>query len=164
MDALGINWVLLLSQVINFGAMIVILHVLLYKPVLKLLGERTERIEQSLNEAEQVKAELANAKSGYEDEMKRARQEAAQIITQAQERAKAQEAEIIAQAREEGDRIRSEAREQTTRERDQMVGELKGQLADLVTLTASRVLQAEISAQAHRKLIEESLSALGRQN
>jgi len=50
------------------------------------------------------------------------------------------------------------------RERDQMVGELRGQLADLVTLTASRVLQAEVSAQAHSKLIEESLSALGRQN
>jgi F-type H+-transporting ATPase subunit b len=164
MEALGINWALLLAQALNFGAMIVILHVLLYKPVRKMLSERTERIEQSLNEAEEVKKQLADAKSGYEEEIKRARQEAAEIISQAQERARTQEAEIVAQARQDAERIRADAREQGERERNQLLSEVKDQLAELVALTASRVLQSEISAQGHERLIEESLGALGRNN
>lgn len=164
MDALGINWTLLLAQAINFGAMVVILHILLYKPVRKMLAERTERIEQSLREAEEVKKQLANAKSSYEEEIRRARQEAAEIIAQAQERARAQEAEILAQARQDAERIRAEAREQGERERHQLLSEVKDQLADLVILTASRVLQSEVSARGHQQLIEESLRALGRQN
>jgi F-type H+-transporting ATPase subunit b len=72
--------------------------------------------------------------------------------------------EIVAQARQEADRIRTEAREQSRQERDQMMREIKDQLAELVTLTASRVLQAELTVKGHDKLIEESLAELGRQN
>jgi len=164
MEALGINWPLLLAQVINFGAMIIILHVLLYKPVLKLLGERTKRIEESLSQSDEVERQLAEARKSYEEEIKRARQEGAELLAQAQERAKAQEGEIIAQARQESERIREDAREQAQRERDQMVSELKGQLAELVALTASRVLKAEVSAATHNQLIEESLTELGKHN
>lgn len=163
MDALGINWALLIAQIINFVAMVVILQRLLYKPVLNMLQKRTERIEESIKEADQVKEQLASAKKDYDEEMSRARQEAAQVVAQAQERARAQESEILAQARQEADRIRADAREQVERERDQMMGEVKNQIAELVTLTASRVLQAEVSNK-HDQLIAESLESLGRQN
>jgi len=163
MEALGINWTLLLAQIINFIVMIVILQALLYKPVLNMLKKRTERIEDSIKEADQVKEQLANTKKNYEAEMARARQEAAHVIAQAQERAKVQEVEIIAKARQDADRIRVEARDQAERERDQMLSEVKNQLSDLVMLAASRVLQAEVSTK-HDKLISESLAALGRRN
>jgi F-type H+-transporting ATPase subunit b len=163
MDKLGFNAFLFLSQLINFGVMIFILHKLLYSRILEMLNKRTQRIEDSIKDAEQVKEQLANAKRDYEAEMARARQEGQKYLAQAQERAKAQETEIIAQARQDADRIRAEAREQAQRERDQMMSEVKDQLAELVSMTASRVLQAEITGK-HDKLINESLSALGRQN
>ncbi len=164
MGELGLNLNLFLTQLINFGVVVTVLSYLLYKPVLNMLRERTERIEQSLQEADQVKQQLANARRDYDAEIARARQEAAGILSQAQDRARAQEAEIIAQARQDADRIRSDAREQALQERDQLLREVKDQLAELVTLAASRVLQAELSTQGHDKLIEESLAALGRQN
>lgn len=164
MEALGINLNLFLAQLINFGVVIALLWWLLYKPVTKMLNDRTARIEASLREADDVKKQLANAKSGYEAELTRARQEAAAIVAQAQDRAKAQEAEIVAQARREADRVREEARVQALQERDQMMREAKNQIADLVTLTASRVLDAELKAGGHDKLIAESLAALDRRN
>ncbi len=164
MEALGFNLFLFLSQLINFGIMIFILHTLLYKRVRDMLQKRTERIEQSLKEADQVKENLAKAKSDYEKEMARARQEAAQVVSQAQDRAKAQEEEIVAQARQEAERIRAEGREQAQRERDQLMSEVKDQLADLVVQTARQVLQEEVSAQKHTQLIEQSLEALSRKN
>ena len=163
MDKLGLNFFLFISQLINFGLMIYILHKLLYSRVLEMLKKRTQRLEESIKDADKVKEQLESEKRDYDEEMSRARQEGAQVIAQAQERAKAQENEIIAQARQEAERIRAEAREQGERERDQLMSEVKDQLAELVSLTARQVLQAEVSGK-HDQLINESLSALGRQN
>ncbi len=164
MEQLGINWGLLVAQIVNVGLLVWLLGQFLFKPILNMLNERTERIQTSLQEAEQVKQQLANAKSAYEAEVAKGRQEAAAIVAQAHERAKAQEAEIIAQARRDADRLREEARAQAAQERDQMLREAKGQIAELVTLTASRVLDAELKASGHDRLIAESLAALDRRN
>jgi F-type H+-transporting ATPase subunit b len=164
MDELGINLPKLLYQLINFIIVVGVLYALLYKRVVTMLNERTERIEQSLKDADQVKQQLANVKRDYDAEIAKARQEASGILAQATERAKAQESEIVAQAREEGERIRAEMREQAQQERDQMLREVKEQVAELVTMTATRVLQAELKSSGHDRLIEESLTALDRQN
>lgn len=163
MEKLGINWALLIAQLFNVILVLWLLSTYLFKPVLNMLNERTRRIQESLNAAEEAKAQQANVRKEYEAELARARQEAAGILAQAQERAKSQEAEIVAQARQEADRIRVEAREQSVQEREQLLRDLKDQVADLVTATATRVLGAELKSN-HDRLIEESLASLGRQN
>jgi len=162
-EKLGINWGLLIAQIFNVVLLVWLLTRFLYRPVLNILNERTRRIQESLKETEQVKEQLARANQDYDQKLAQARQEAAAILAQAQERAKLQEAEIIAQARQEADRIRAEAREQAVQERDQLMRDLKNQMADLVTITASRVLGEELKSN-HDQLIEESLASLGRQN
>jgi len=163
LEKLGINWGLLIAQLFNVVLVVWMLSMLLYRPVLNMLNERTRRIQDSLKEAEQVKEQLARANQDYDTKLAQARQEASAILAQAQERAKLQEAEIIAQARQEADRIRSDVREQAVQERDSLMRDLKNQMADLVTATASRVLGAELKSN-HDQLIEESLASLGRQN
>lgn len=163
MAKLGINWGLLIAQIFNVVLLVWLLTRFLYQPVLNMLNERTRRIQESLREAEQIKEQLARANQDYDQKLAQARQEAAAILAQAQERAKVQEAEIVAQARQEADRIRSEAREQAMQERDQLLRDLKNQMAELVTVTASRVLGEELKTN-HDRLIEESLASLGRQN
>jgi F-type H+-transporting ATPase subunit b len=162
-EKLGINWGLLVAQLFNVVLVVIFLTMFLYRPILNMLNERTRRIQDSLKDAEQVKEQLARANQDYDAKLAQARQEAAAILAQAQERAKAQEAEIVAQARQEADRVRAEAREQASQERERLLRDLKGQMAELVTLTASRVLGEELKAN-HDRLIEESLASLGRQN
>jgi F-type H+-transporting ATPase subunit b len=162
-EKLGINWVLLIAQIVNVVLLVWLLSRFLYTPVLNMLNERTKRIQDSLSEADKVRAQMADARRDYDAELAKARQEAAGIVTQAQERARAQEQEIVAQARQEAERIRTEARDQALREREQMVGELRSQVATLVTQTATKVLGAELKSN-HDTLIEESLASLGRQN
>jgi len=163
-EKLGINWGLLIGQIINVIFLVWLLSQFLYKPILNMLSERTRRVQDSLSEADQVKQQLANAKKDYEAELAKARQEAAGIVAQAQERAKSQEAEIIAQARRESDRIREEARTTASQERDTLLSDAKSKIAELVTLTATRVLGAELQAKGHDTLIAESLAALDRRN
>jgi len=163
LEKLGINPGLLIAQLINVVLLVWLLSRFLYRPVLNMLNERTRRIQDSLKEAEQVKEQLARANQDYDAKLGQARQEAAAILAQAQDRAKLQEQEILAQARQEADRIRSDAREQSVQERDQLLRDLKNQMAELVTITASRVLGEELKSN-HDKLIADSLASLGRQN
>jgi F-type H+-transporting ATPase subunit b len=153
----------LIAQLVNVILLVWLLTRFLYRPVLNMLNERTRRVQESLKEAEQVKEQLARANQDYDAKLAQARQEAAAILSQAQERGKLQEQEIIAQARQEAERIRSDAREQAVQERDQLLRDLKNQMAELVTVTASRVLGEELKSN-HDKLIADSLASLGRQN
>src|SRR3712207_9254763 len=90
MGKLGINPYLLVSQIINFGLIAFLLARLLYRPVLNALNNRTTRIQESIENAEQVKQQLARAQQDYDAQLARARQEAAQILAQANERAQVQ--------------------------------------------------------------------------
>lgn len=163
MEKLGINWGLLIAQIFNVVLLVWLLKMFLYDRVINMLNERTERIQDSLQEADRVRAEFAETKQESDAELARARQEAAGILQQAQERGRSQEQEIVAQARQEADRVRAEAREQAVQERDQLVRDLKNQMAQLVTVTAERVLGEELKSN-HDRLIQESLASLDRRN
>ncbi len=77
MGRLGINWFLLISQLINFGLLAFLLVRFLYRPVLDALHNRQMRIQESIENAEQVKQQVARAQQDYEARLHEARQEAA---------------------------------------------------------------------------------------
>lgn len=163
MEKLGINWGLLIAQLINVVFVVWLLTAFLYRPILNMLNQRTNRIQEGLQDAEKVREQLANAKRDYDAELAKARQEAAGILAQAQERARAQAAEIIAQAHRDAEKLKSDTLAQAEQERQRMLGELKDRMAELVVLTAERVLNAELKTN-HDRLIEESLAELGKYN
>ena len=162
MGKLGINFPLLIAQLINFGVIAVLLSYLLYRPVLNALQNRTRRIQESIDQAEQVKQQLARAQQDYDARLAEARQQAAQILAQANERAQVQVREVLANAQAEADRIKADAHQQAQQERDQMLRGLQTQLANLVTQTASTVIGQELRSGGHERLIQQSIADLGR--
>jgi F-type H+-transporting ATPase subunit b len=162
MGKLGINPYLLVAQIINFGLLAFLLARFLYRPVLNALQARTARIQESIENAEQVKQQLSRAQQDYEAQLNKARQEAAQIIAQANERAQVQAREVVANAQSEAERIKAEAQQQAHQEREQLLRGLQGQLANLVTQTASTVIGQELNNGGHDRLIQQSIADLGR--
>ena len=163
MEKLGINWGLLIAQMFNVIFLVWMLSRFLYTPLINLLSERTKRVEESLQEADKVREQMAAQRKENDAELAKARQEAAAVMAQAQERARVQEQEIISQARAEAERIKSDARANAEQELDRLAGDFKSQAADLVIKTATKVLGAELKG-SHKQLIDESLSQLGRNN
>ncbi len=162
MEALGINFGSFFFYLINFLLLMFLLQRFLYQPVLGALANRTARIQESIENAEQVKQQLSRAQQDYEAQITRARQEAAQIMAQANERAQVQAREVVANAQAEAARIKAEAQEQAQQEREQLLRGLQAQLANLVTQTASTVIGQELQSGGHDRLIQESISDLGR--
>ncbi|MHB1005229.1 MAG: F0F1 ATP synthase subunit B [Chloroflexota bacterium] len=156
-QALGINGVGLLAQIVNFSLLVALLYVVAYKPVIRLLDQRAERIAESMRQADQIKQELAKTRDDYASEMKRARLEAQEIIAKAM----AEGERLRGAAREEGRRdaesFLERARTQIERDREEASRQLRGQVADLALLAAGRVINQSFDKDAHYRLIDDVL-------
>ncbi len=164
MEALGIDLNRLLQQIVNFGILMLLLQMFLYKPVLRLLGERKERIRKGLEDADKARAALAGAQAEYEKRIDGARKEGQGIIAQATQSADRAREEIVAEARLEAQKVVAKAREEIEYERKRVLAELRRDVASLAVLAAGRVIKQELDESTHHKLIEDFLAENGSLN
>jgi F-type H+-transporting ATPase subunit b len=90
-----------------------------------------------------------------------ARREAQEISDRTTKAAEAAAVEIRREASAEGDRIRERARADSKQLHDQTLSQLRGEVASMAVLAASRILGREVDERAHRELIETSLDEAG---
>ena len=88
-------------QIINFLILVALLRAVAYKPVLKILKEREDRIAASIDKADADAAEAAKTLEAYKAELAGARTKAQEIMDLAEKRASEEhEASIQATIRE----------------------------------------------------------------
>ena len=101
MTALGINLIGLITQVVGFVAIVVLLTWLLYKPLLRVLDQRSERIRESLEASERAREEAARSQEEMQRQIEESRAEGQQLIAQARDVADRFREEELAKARDE---------------------------------------------------------------
>jgi F-type H+-transporting ATPase subunit b len=157
-DALGINLPQLIAQIVNFTVLLVILRLTLYKPILKMLDDRKQKISEGLNAAEIARAEAAAAQTNIQAQLDVARREGQEIVGNAQQIA----GRIQAEAREESGRDRERALERARAEiqleRDRAIAELRGEFADITVAAAEKVVGQSLDRQSHQRIIDEALA------
>jgi F-type H+-transporting ATPase subunit b len=152
-------WVLV--SIVNFLVLLYLLRTYMWGPLTRTLDARAGRIREGLELAEANKREQERLKVEVENVLNQARREAAEIGERMQQAAEAAAAQTRAEARAEADRIREKGRTDAQQLHDQALAQLRGELASMVVLAASRLLGREIDAQQHRVLIEQSLNEAG---
>src|SRR6267378_3500117 len=96
--AFGIDWKLLLIQGLNFGLLLVVLSYFLYKPILKIIDERREKIAEGVRTAEAASRRLAEAKEEGDKQIGEAAREAQSIIASARSSGEERKASIVSEA------------------------------------------------------------------
>lgn len=157
-DALGLNLPQLLAQIVNFFLLLVILRLTLYKPVLRMLDERKQRISEGLNAAELARAEAAQAQANIQDQLDAARREGQDMVANAQNIATRIQAEAREQASRDREAALERARAEIDLERDRAIAELRGEFADITVRAAERVINQSLDRQAHERIIDETLA------
>jgi F-type H+-transporting ATPase subunit b len=157
-DALGINIPQLIAQILNFVILLIILRLLLYKPVLRMLDERREKIAEGLNAAELARAEAASAQANIQEQLTAARQQGQEIVANAQGIA----TRIQEEAREQSARDREEALKRAQAEigleRDRAIAQLRSEFADITVGAAEKVINQSLDRQSHQRIIDEALA------
>ncbi|MBI4339177.1 MAG: F0F1 ATP synthase subunit B [Chloroflexi bacterium] len=157
MAELGFHWPSLIVYLLNFTLLLVILYLVAYKPILRVLDQRSNNIRESLEQAERAQKEAAERQAQFERQLAEARrgtqaqlEEAQKRITQYEQQQKERADQIVG---EELNRARSEIQ----RERDMAVEELRAQFGDLAITAAERVVRRSLDSTAHREIIDEVL-------
>lgn len=157
-EALGLNLPQLIAQIVNFFVLLVILRLTLYKPILKMLDERKQKIAEGLNAAEIARAEAASAQANIASQLDTARKEGQEIVANAQ----GISARIQAEAREQSARDREaaleRARSEIQLERDRAIAELRQEFAGITVSAAERVINQSLDRQSHQRIIDEALA------
>ena len=157
MEALGVNLPGLIAQIVNFSLLLLILYMVLYKPIIRMLDQRSQRIQESLEQADRLREETSAGEAQVKEQIDEARQEGRNIVAQATQVADRVREEAREQARTEADNIVARARTELQRERDEAIEELRRQFADLTVTAAERVINTSLDRDQHRRLIEEVL-------
>ena len=155
-ETFGFQKQLFISQVISFCIVAFVLHRFAYKPILKVLEERRQKIAESLANAEQIKKDLANAQAKAQEIITQAsvqgnkmieesRQSAAKVLEVESQKAVATANEIITKARQ-----ASEA------ELVRMKAELRKEIGRLVVATSAKVTGGILSAEQQSRLAEDT--------
>ncbi|MCF7803709.1 MAG: F0F1 ATP synthase subunit B [Candidatus Marinimicrobia bacterium] len=157
MGLLDIDPGLIIWTLITFIILMILLRKVAWKPILAMIDEREATIRESLEEAEQARADAEATMQEYQQKLKEARQEARQIIDESKESAEKIRAEIVEEGEQQKQKMISEAREQIEAERERAVQDIKDSVAEIAISAASRIINQELSAESHRDIIDRSL-------
>jgi F-type H+-transporting ATPase subunit b len=151
----------LIVQVINFLILLVILQRLLYKPFLAKMGERTQAIQKSLDEAQAARAEATRQQEENETRLRAAHAEAAAIRAQAMKEASEEQKRLVEAARAESQRLVESAKAQMDADVRRAREELRREVADLATAVAEKLVRRSLRDEDHRRIVAEAITKVG---
>lgn len=156
-DKLGLNGPYLIAQIVGFLLLLGILYAVAYKPVLKMLDTRSQKIKESMQQTDNIKLQAEKAQEEFKKKVEEASLQGRDIIERATKTGEEIKARAKEDAKVEADALVEKARSEIRRERDEIVDELRKEYADLTMLAASKVIDKTLDRKAHIELIEKAL-------
>ncbi|MBI4406939.1 MAG: F0F1 ATP synthase subunit B [Candidatus Kerfeldbacteria bacterium] len=160
LSALGIDYKILIAQVLNFVLLGFILYKIGYKPILKFVQERTATIEQGVKQASEAKAALDNAMAEQQRLIAQAKVDAQAVLDEAKTQATAQGQVLVERSKAEASKVIEKAKQDIRLEQEKMLQAAKAELGEVVIVACERILKEKMTAPADQALIERALADL----
>lgn len=156
----GINGQIFTAQLINFLIVLVVLWKFVYKPIIKMLDERTEKIEKSIKHADEIEKRVELIEKEKEEIISQAQKQAQTIIETAHSQGQARQDEIIQSAKKEVERVIAKGKDQLAEEKNIMMKEMKKEIVDLALKATTRILKDQVDEVKSKSLAEETIRKL----
>jgi F-type H+-transporting ATPase subunit b len=157
---LGINLPMLAAQAVNFGVLLIVLSAFVYRPLIKAMKERREKIELGIKGAELAEQKLSEAGRLGEEKVKAAGEQALKIVGAAEDRARERGAEIVAAAQSKSEEIVADGRITAEKKKQEEMAKLSAEAARLIK--AAIVKTVELSPdEVDDKLIARAVGLVG---
>ncbi len=160
----GLDWQLIFDILIQGFAvflLFIFLSYILIDPVRKVLEERREKIKNDVESAASDRAEAAKLKAEYDAKIKKADDEAGEILSTARKKAVKNEENIIADANAEAARIISRANQEAELEKSKVKDEVKQEIINVATVMAGKFVAGSMDDSKQAALIDETLKEMG---
>ena len=157
MEGLGINLPTLIAQIVNFLILLGLLYLVAYKPIMRMLDERSRKVKESMEQTELIKQQAERAEEEVKKQIEAASREGQEIIVRAVRSGEDVRQKAQQEARQDAESLIARAQVEIQRERDEAIGELRKEFADLTILAAGKVIDRSLDKEAHRQLIDKVL-------
>ena len=157
---MSIKWYQLLFQLVNFGVLLFILNRFLYRPIVKIIKQRNQRLTDSLKAAESNLKEKEVINQLKLKAAEEAEKEAVKIIEAAKASAKDSGKKIVEEAKDEAQRQGDKKYQLMLAKLSDQEDKIKKNVADLVVTTTSQVLKDSLSPAEQKSIIDSQIKKL----
>jgi len=160
LQKLGIDFKVLIAQIINFGILFLILKHYLYRPILNALDKRKKRIKESLEKAAEIEKRSAESEKEYNNKMLKANQEATVIIDKARLEAEKTRKSILDKAEKEAESVKIAADKDIADKRNALYADVKKNAGKLAIFIVTKVLKQEMNEELCQKSVDKALKEI----
>ena len=125
------------------------------------MAARTQRVRDSLDEAERTKNEATRILEEYQHQLADAKNESARIIEEARQTAEQMRRDLMARAEAEVQELRQRTQDDVKAAQDRAMADLRAQVAELAIGAAEVVVQRNLDADSNRVLVERFIEQVG---
>lgn len=146
-----IDWFTVIAQIINFLILVALLKHFLYRPILKAMDDREEKIRLRLEEAEQKKRAAEYESISFQKKNRALEEKRQEMLYRAKQEAESRRKELIQQARDDVDSLHGRWREAIQKEKESFLRDLRQHAGRQVYTVARRALKdmANADLEAH---------------
>lgn len=153
--SLGVDWKLLIAQIINFLIILFVLKKFLFGPIVNLLTQRKKKIEQGLKDADEAKKHLEEANQQTRKLLADASAESEKIVKAAKSEIEQETKDRLEKAQNKSEEIIRQSRLQAAREQEQIVNKAKKEISDLAVAISEKILEREAGKETIKQAIEK---------
>jgi F-type H+-transporting ATPase subunit b len=153
-----IDWKLIIAQLVNFGIILFVLKKFAYGPMMKMMDDRTKKIEKGLKDAQDSHKKLAEIAEKEKEVLVEARKAAQEIVAKAEAVAIKNKEEIIVESKKQAEKILADAAKKIELEKIQMFAEVKMQVASLVISATSKIIDEKLDLEKDKAMINKAIN------
>lgn len=153
----GVDWRLMIAQLINFGIVVVVLWWLAIKPLTRTMRERGREITKGLDDAKKANERLDEVEQEIKDKLQETKRTAAHILEEAKKNADNARQLNIEKTKKEVERLIAKAKEQISGEKEMMIDRARQAVGALVVKALQKILSEGVSKEMDQKYINKVL-------
>lgn len=148
------------AQILNFLILVAILRALCYKPVVRMIKAREDKIAESLAKADSDVAEAESLKKDYQAQLAEAREKAQAIVDKAEKVAASNRETSLQDTKREIEQMKKAAQAEIQRDRERAADQLKKEIVALSLLVAGKVVEKNMEASENEALVGDFIDKL----
>jgi F-type H+-transporting ATPase subunit b len=157
---LGIDWKLFLSQMVNFFILLVVLTFFVYKPLIKVLKERSKKIKEGLDKAEEADVRLKEIDVIGKEKIHEAEQEGIKIIKATEAKAKVLDKENQDKAEKKQKEVNALIRQSIAKQQEEAKTKVLAEAGELVRKAILKTVELKPD-QIDEALIKKAVKEIG---
>ncbi|EOT43709.1 F0F1 ATP synthase subunit B [Enterococcus dispar] len=146
---------------VSFLLLVVLLKHFAWGAISDMMKKREDKISNDLDSAEQSRTKAAKLEQERQTQLMSSKSEAAEIIKNAKDSGELSRQNILNETKEEVSRLKDKAKSDISMERDAAMTSVKDDVAELSLQIAEKILNKELSPEAHEALINQYIEGLG---